>query len=148
VPPAACHTPTYVPEWPKMNHVWSAACPRRSIMPGLIGSGSTQSASSCLPHTNMCQNGQNESCLTRSMPQQVNHAWTGLGKHPECITALSRLFFHRNSLTAKILHWKTNDATMAHGPQISANTAPNHSIQLAISSTLHSLSSGSRCVSN
>ena len=43
---------------------------------------------------------------------------------------------------------QTNDVTMAHQPQIYANTAPNHSIQLAIPSTLHSLSSGSSCVSN
>jgi hypothetical protein len=37
-------------------------------MPGL-GSESTQntSSSSCQPRTNMCQNGQNQSCLAHSM---------------------------------------------------------------------------------
>ena len=43
---------------------------------------------------------------------------------------------------------QTNDVTIAHRPQISANTAPNYSIQLAIPSTLHSFSSGSRRVNN
>jgi hypothetical protein len=40
-----------------------------------LGSKSTQSDSSCLLHTNMCQNGKNESYLAHSiMPQQVSHA--------------------------------------------------------------------------
>jgi hypothetical protein len=66
VPPAACHTPT-CNRMDEMNHVWPAACPSRSVMPGL-GSKSTQSASSCLKHANMGWNGQNESGLAHSMP--------------------------------------------------------------------------------
>jgi hypothetical protein len=75
-PPEFCqnlqpsHTPTCA-RMAKMNHVWPATCPSRSVMPGL-GLESTQSVFSCLSHTNICQNGQNESCSARSMPQQVS----------------------------------------------------------------------------
>jgi hypothetical protein len=57
VPPAACHTPTCA-KMAKINHVWPTACPSRSVMPE-AGLESTQSASSSLRHTNMCQNRQN-----------------------------------------------------------------------------------------
>jgi hypothetical protein len=57
----------------KMHHVWPTAYPRRSVMPEM-GSERTQSASSCLPHTNMCQNGQNASCLIHSITKRVSHA--------------------------------------------------------------------------
>ena len=39
----------------------------------------------CLPHTNMCQNGQNQSYLAHSMPQQVSYSLTGFGRLPECL---------------------------------------------------------------
>jgi hypothetical protein len=83
VPPATCHKTTCA-RMAEINYVCPSACPSRSVMPGLC-SESTQSASSCLPHTNMCQNGQNQSCLAHSMPQQVSYDWTGLRKHPECL---------------------------------------------------------------
>jgi hypothetical protein len=46
---------------------------------------SSKKASRCLPHINMCQNGQIESCLAQSMAQQVSHTSSGLAKHPECL---------------------------------------------------------------
>ena len=76
VSPAACHTLTCA-NMAKINHVWPTANPSRSVMPEL-GSKSTHSAYSCLPHTNMCQNNQIHSCLAHSMVQQVSHAWTDL----------------------------------------------------------------------
>jgi hypothetical protein len=76
--PGACYTPTFA-NMAKNNHVWPAACPSRSVMPE-VGSESTQSASSCLPHTNMCQHGQNQSGLvTRGWSRPVGNGILPLG---------------------------------------------------------------------
>jgi hypothetical protein len=61
VPSAVCHTST-CSNMTKINYFWPAACPSRSVMPE-VGLESTQSASSCLPHTNMCQ------------IAKINHVW-------------------------------------------------------------------------
>jgi hypothetical protein len=81
VPPVACKTPTSA-RMVKMSHVWPTACP--SCMHEL-GSGSTESAYSCMQDTNKCKNGQNESCFAQSISQMLSHASTGLRKHPECL---------------------------------------------------------------
>jgi hypothetical protein len=77
----------------KINHVWLTACPTRSVMPE-VGSESTQSASSCLPHTHMHQNGKNQSWLAHSMLRQVSHAWNGLWESTQ--SASSCLPSHTN----------------------------------------------------
>ena len=83
VPLDACHIPACA-RMAKINHIWPTACPSRSVIPGL-GLESSQSAYSYLPHTNMCHNGGNQSCLAHSVQKQVSYDWTGLGRLPECL---------------------------------------------------------------